>query len=245
MKSSSSSVSRARPLLGTLVEIRISADCADPAVAIGEAFSTVERVHQLMSAQDPESDVSRINRAADATALRIDPWTSQVLARAKAIHAATEGLFDCAVAAQVCAQGSSITLDGIAKGYAVDRAVESLRASGVPWGVVNAGGDLRLFGERAHTVHVRDPRSPGEFLRLGPLCEVAVASSAAYFENSALVDPRRRKICEPVCGVTVIANDCATADALTKPCLLEPNRAHEFARALDAHAMVIRLESRP
>ena len=253
MKSSSSSVSRARPLLGTLVEIRISADSADAPGAIGEAFAAIERVQRLMSAHDPDSDVSHMNRAVDATSLRVDPWTKEVLEKAQAIHAATEGLFDCAVATALIALGRlpchangsrSITLDGIAKGYAVDRAVWSLRASSVPWGVVNAGGDLCLFGERAETVHVRDPRSPGQFIRLGPLCEVAVASSAAYFDSSPLVDPRSGKICEPVCGVTVIAKDCATADALTKPCLLDPTRAHEFARAFDAHAMVIGLERR-
>ncbi|PYM17175.1 MAG: hypothetical protein DMD81_10050 [Candidatus Rokuibacteriota bacterium] len=48
-----------------------------------------------------------------------------------------------------------IDLGGIAKGYAVDRAVELLRASGVPQGCVNAGGDLRVFGPAAERVRLR------------------------------------------------------------------------------------------
>jgi thiamine biosynthesis lipoprotein ApbE len=39
--------------------------------------------------------------------------------------------------------------------------------------------------------------------------------------------------------VTIIASDCTTADALTKPCLLEPARAGELANRCKARAIVI------
>ena len=132
-----------------------------------------------------------------------------------------------------------ITLDGIAKGYAVDRAVEALRTAGVTAGVVNAGGDLRVFGEQFEPVHVRHPASPGKLLHIGHVREAAVASSAAYF-SASVVDPRTMKCVTPACGVTVIAADCVTADALTKPCLLEPDRASAIAARFDAQAMVMR-----
>jgi thiamine biosynthesis lipoprotein ApbE len=39
-----------------------------------------------------------------------------------------------------------VDLGGIAKGFAVDRAVKALKCAGLASGVVNAGGDLRVFG---------------------------------------------------------------------------------------------------
>jgi thiamine biosynthesis lipoprotein len=272
MKSPSASVSRARPLLGTLVEIRVAHSGRDTAGAMASAFAAIARVHRLMSAQEPDSDVSRINRMTPGLPIRVDPWTYEVLGRAKTIHARTAGLFDCAVAAPLMALGYlprhgaepagkrdgnlddldllaegavalrrplALTLDGIAKGYAVDRAVESLRGAGVEAGVVNAGGDLRLFGDHVEAVHVRDPRARGAFIRIDGVREAAVASSASYFGNSPLVDPRTGQVLNTPCSVTVVASDCTTADALTKPCLLAPARAAEMAGVFGAHAMVI------
>jgi thiamine biosynthesis lipoprotein len=46
-----------------------------------------------------------------------------------------------------------IDLGGIAKGFAVDRAVAALQERGIPSGLVNAGGDLKVFGANAHTIH--------------------------------------------------------------------------------------------
>jgi thiamine biosynthesis lipoprotein len=275
MKSPSSSASRARPLLGTLVEIRLAAGSRAAAEAFAAAFSAIERVQRLMSAHDPHSDVSRINGMTPGRPVTVDPWTYELLHRAKAIHAASAGLFDCAVAPALMALGYlpghgreffaandatladlellpgsavdarrplALTLDGIAKGYAVDRAVESLRGAGIAAGVVNAGGDLRLFGDRAEAVHVRDPRTAGKFFRIDAVREAAVASSARYFGNSPLVDPRTGEVSGSSCGVTVIADDCTTADALTKPCLLAPERAGEIAETFGAHAIVIGAE---
>src|SRR5205814_212933 len=76
---------------------------------------------------------------------------------------------------------------GIAKGFAVDRAVEALQSAGIPAGVVNAGGDLRLFGEVGEDVYVRPPQCPDRLIYIGQVKNAAVATSAALL----LVDPRR------------------------------------------------------
>ncbi|WP_228527373.1 FAD:protein FMN transferase [Noviherbaspirillum soli] len=55
---------------------------------------------------------------------------------------------------------SWIDLGGIAKGYAVDAAVDALRGCGVRAGCVNAGGDLRAFGDIDWPVLLRDARRP-------------------------------------------------------------------------------------
>jgi len=71
---------RARPLLGTLVEI-VAGGLPEPQLteAINGGFSEVARVHRLMSAHDHRSDVGRLNRLANKTAVRVHPWTWQVL----------------------------------------------------------------------------------------------------------------------------------------------------------------------
>jgi thiamine biosynthesis lipoprotein len=74
---------------------------------------------------------------------------------------------------------------------------------------------------------------------IGDVRNAAVASSACYFGNSPLVDPRTGEVLDTPFGVTVVANDCTTADALTKPCLLAPARARQIAEAFGARAMVI------
>ena len=73
-------VRRARPLLGTLVEI-VAGGLPEPQLteAINGGFSEVARVHRLMSAHDHRSDIGRLNRLAHRTAVRVHPWTWQVL----------------------------------------------------------------------------------------------------------------------------------------------------------------------
>lgn len=137
-----------------------------------------------------------------------------------------------------------IDLGGIAKGHAVDRAAEVLAACGVREGLVNAGGDLRAFGDRDWPIGLRD--ADGEVRLMVPARNCAIASSSnlnsrrrvrgieesphvGYGRNSVLADHR----------VTVIASTCIIADALTKVALadhgLAEQVAHHFgARLLDA-----------
>jgi thiamine biosynthesis lipoprotein len=218
MKATSDSARRARPLLGTLVEIRARGAHAD--AAIERAFRDVERVHRAMSTQESTSDIARLRAGRWAG---LDPWTRRVLERAHEIRVATDGLFEPA-----CCDYS---LDGIAKGFAVDRAIERLLEAGMDSGVVNAGGDLRVFGEGFESLHVRTADDPDRLVFVGEIRDLAVATSASV----GVVDPRGGR-CRTQ-GATVMAADCVTADALTKPCMLEPERAQEFAQRLGARVL--------
>lgn len=110
-----------------------------------------------------------------------------------------------------------IDLGGIAKGYAVDRAIDVLRTHGATHAAVNAGGDLRLFGARTEPV----------FLRIGSgivpaleLADAAIATSARDIQGDAAARPHLHGATRiPVGGdtcVSVIAAHCVIADALTK-----------------------------
>ena len=254
-------VRRARPLLGTFVEIAVAgAPLAETEAALEAAFAAVATVHGLMSFHDEQSDVSRLNRDACAEAVAVHPWTFEVLDIARDLHRRSAGLFDIGVApllqdlgllprrddetrmpsaatrgddavlllperrVRFRDRGVRIDLGGIAKGYAVDRAVEALRRCGITEGVVNAGGDLVVFGPHPHAIHIRDPRRPQR-----PMCEVALrnaalATSGGRFDplssresaNTAVIDPRAGAPVRGVIGATVRAPACVVADALTK-----------------------------
>jgi thiamine biosynthesis lipoprotein len=133
----------------------------------------------------------------------------------------------------------ALDLGGIAKGYAVDRAVTALREAGARAGRVNAGGDLRVFGDqRWMPVRVRDPQRPTVAVALFDVRDAAVATSADYFAGGSgvLVDPRSRCSRPFASSITVVAPTCAMADALTKIVALSPARAPALLARHGAHA---------
>jgi len=219
-------IARARPLLGTIVSIR--ADGTER--ALREAFEAVERVEALMSGRRAASDVSAIGREAHRRPVRVHPWTARVLACARAVSRASGGAFDVTLRRNracyrdlVLLPGGrvrarrrvQIDLGGVAKGFAVDRAVEALRRAGARSGCVNAGGDLRVFGEGRQPVRVRLPSRPQTSALLGLARERAFATSAAYFQDEGL-DARDGSPLFAGASITISAGTCMVADALTK-----------------------------
>ncbi len=240
--------SRARPLLGTFVEIRASGSARTIEASVDAAYRAIERVHCLMSVHDPASELSRLNGTAHRSALAVHPWTFTVLRRARMLFQSTGGAFDPAFGthAPSCsrrptfgdvallpgrlvrfARPLALDLGGIAKGFAVDRAIACLRRVGMSEAIVNAGGDLAVFGPEPSLIHVRHPADPGVLLPLGTLRDGAVATSAGYFRDpaAAIVDPFTASPCAEIFSVSVIAPDCTTADGLTKALVLRGGRA--------------------
>ncbi|MBT8105256.1 MAG: FAD:protein FMN transferase, partial [Woeseiaceae bacterium] len=99
-------------------------------------------------------------------------------------------------------EGVRINLGGIAKGYVVERGFEILRKHGIGQGVVTAGGDSRLLGDRRGRpwlVAIRDPRGEGAAMHL-PLSDEAISTSGdyeRYFEEDGV---RYHHIIEPGSG---------------------------------------------
>ncbi|GAB6196009.1 FAD:protein FMN transferase [Lysobacter xanthus] len=133
-----------------------------------------------------------------------------------------------------------IDLGGIAKGYAVDRAVDAARRAGATGGVVNAGGDLRVFGDMPETFAVRDPRDPAASLALATVRDAAIATSGGYFsargDDTVLVDMPRGARVARVASVSVCAPRAIWADALTKVAAADEAAATPLLRQLHAHA---------
>ncbi len=97
---------RARPLLGTFVEIRAQAESDAVARAgLTRAFVAVARVQAEMSFHDETSEISRLNRDAFRMPVRVHDWTWQVLAVAQEYALLSGGAFDITIAPLLCRWG--------------------------------------------------------------------------------------------------------------------------------------------
>lgn len=234
---------RARPLLGTLVEIGVP-DQAVGAEAVQAAFDAVLRVQACMSRFEPGSDVVRFARLPMGGELTVAAETAEVLQAAQALQQASGGLFDItqgrAPEGWHCegrrlrkhAALAAFDLGGIAKGYAVDRAVQALQHAGCVAGWVNAGGDLRAFGPVQVPVLLRDEHLGGvrPFAELG---DGALATSyfGAASRNLAWASGRAVRA-----HVSVAAPCCLWADALTKVVAVSGDACHSVLAVYGACA---------
>jgi thiamine biosynthesis lipoprotein len=145
-------------------------------------------------------------------------------------------------------EGMEITLGGIAKGYAVDRAIEVLKESGVERALVDIGGDIRGFGPKAWRIAIQHPRHGYEWLEVIDLKNSAVATSGDYRRFFLLGERRVHHILNPQTGqpadtvmsVTVIAVNCLDADALTTAVfVLGPERGKELLNSLEVAGLIV------
>ena len=137
---------------------------------------------------------------------------------------------------QFTRQGMGLTLDGIAKGYIVDRAADVLKEQNIGNYLINAGGDIRTAGKREDRqpwkVAVQDPSKSGEFPDIIRLSNRAVATSGGYeiyfdprMEFHHIVDSATGKSPRMNSSVSVVAPTAMTADALATTLFLKPLEA--------------------
>ncbi len=114
-----------------------------------------------------------------------------------------------------------LNFSSIAKGYAVDKAIEVLGKYGITDALVNAGGDVKTIGYN-WTVGIQHPRNPkGLIAKIKP-DGLAVGTSGDYEKFFTVNGKRYNHLLNPKTGypsdslmsVTVLCKDCTTADAL-------------------------------
>ena len=254
------STRRLRVALGTWVAIQAKAarPPRGPATtagaveqaAIEAAYAAIGRVEQAMHPHRHGSDLGRINAAPLHVPIEIEPDTWRVLKLARRLHEVTGGVFDPCLPTRagslqdvelgpgpllVCHAPVEIDLGGIAKGYAIDRAVAELIEHGCCAGLVNAGGDLRVFGEREEAILLRQPDT--SFRQLTLKSSALAVSDIDATERPAEHQGYYNRKGQPTSRryAAVIAKDAATADGLTKCVLLcEPDHAARALHELEA-----------
>jgi thiamine biosynthesis lipoprotein len=236
-----STVKRLRISLGTLVAVEATSTSAGAAeAAVEAAFAALRQIGQRLHPQSPDSDLARINNAPLQTCIAVHSSTCDLLNLARRLNTLTGGVFDPCLPSRAgrlqdievstgqlfCRAPVALDFGGFAKGYAVDCAIEALRSHGCTTGLVNAGGDLRVFGARTEPLFLRGPAAE---LRRIELADAAVAVSdpdsprrpaehQGYYIRSRREPPPRRY-------AAVVAKEAVVADALTKCVLLCPRPA--------------------
>ncbi|MCL0104550.1 FAD:protein FMN transferase [Dehalococcoidia bacterium] len=145
-------------------------------------------------------------------------------------------------------EGMAITLGGIAKGYAVDRASEVLQESGIERALVDIGGDIRGFGPESWRIAIQHPRDEYGWLEVIDLKNAAVATSGDYRRFFLLgerrvhhiLDPRTGQPADAVMSVTIVAENCLDADALTTLVfVLGPEKGKELLDSLEVAGLIV------
>ncbi len=249
---------RMRLGLGTWVVIEATSRSASCALrGLEAAFGRIRHVQERMHPEREGSDLRRLRDAPAGTAVPIDPATWTVLRFAQRLFELSGGVFDPCLpraAGRLCdlelsshplkawARAHaplSIDCGGIAKGYAVDCALDALRAAGCFGGLVNAGGDLRVYGPDLRTLLLRRP--DGSYMPC-ELREAALAVSDLDATNRPAEHRgyyvRESRVGGPKRFAAVRAPVAMVADALTKCVVLcPPAVAQALMRELSAEIL--------
>jgi thiamine biosynthesis lipoprotein len=152
--------------------------------------------------------------------------------------------------------GMEIDLGGIAKGYIIDRAVASLKEVGLRSGIVEAGGDLRIWGRHPHRdvwkIGIKHPRKEGNDL-IGVIQTKAISIATSgdyerYFMQDGkryhhLIDPRTGYPATGCVSVTILTENAILADAYaTAVFIMGPEQGMKFIERTDGMEGVIIFE---
>jgi thiamine biosynthesis lipoprotein len=140
-----------------------------------------------------------------------------------------------------------LDLGGISKGYAVDKAIESLARNNITEAVINAGGDMRVLGESAEDIYIKHPVNLNELIHIGRLSNGAIATSGIYYSKetsfhqnqSALVIPCTDQSVLSTQSYSVVAKSCMVADGLTKALAIHQDVNAQYLNKYDAIGMIL------
>jgi thiamine biosynthesis lipoprotein len=147
--------------------------------------------------------------------------------------------------------GMRIDLGGIAKGYAVDRAIAILQHCGIQHALVSAGGDTRILGDRhgrSWMIGIQHPRDKTAVALRIPLTDSAMSTSGDYERFFIAGKERIHHIINPETGrsakkswsATVIGPDTTTTDALsTTIFILGATKGIELINTMDGVDAII------
>jgi thiamine biosynthesis lipoprotein len=134
---------------------------------------------------------------------------------------------------QFAVEGMKLDLGGIAKGYAIDKAIQAIQQVGALGAMVDVGGDIRVFGKpprnkRYWSIGLQDPQDtsdtilPGSYLLVLKVKDAAVTTSGDYRrfvtiqgqKHSHIIDAATGQSARDMSSVTIITDTALKADAL-------------------------------
>ncbi|MHC4665676.1 MAG: FAD:protein FMN transferase [Planctomycetota bacterium] len=266
---------RYRAVMGTLA--RVVAVAEDSSIAdstVEAAFAELRNVDEVMSDYKGDSEISRVNRDANKSPVKVSSPTFKVLQKAIYFSELSDGAFDVTVGPLVdlwrqaaeansaptepelqqarskvgyekllldanemsvrfAVDGMRLDLGGIAKGYAIDKAIEAMHKGGALGGMVDIGGDIRCFGvptkgKTNWLIGLQDPNKAQDWLATGEtslvlkLRDDAIATSGDYRrfvlidgqKYSHIVNMKTGRGSKALSSVTIICKSAIDVDAL-------------------------------
>ncbi|MHC4497815.1 MAG: FAD:protein FMN transferase [Planctomycetota bacterium] len=264
-----------RAVMGTFARVVVVAKDSSTANGVVEAaFAELQNVDEVMSDYKSDSEISRVNRDAHKSPVKVSKATFEVLQKAIYFSELSDGAFDVTVGPLVdlwrspaeansvpteaelqqarskvgyekllldaneisvrfAVDGMRLDLGGIAKGYAIDKAIEAMRKEGALGGMVDIGGDIRCFGVptkgKTHwLIGLQDPNKAQDWLATGEtslvlkLRDDAIATSGDYRrfvlidsqKYSHILDTKTGRGSKGLSSVTIICKSAIDADAL-------------------------------
>jgi thiamine biosynthesis lipoprotein len=222
-----------------------------PVEVLEELFALLEEALKFKDLTSGKFDIS-LGKLVDLWGFGSEEETPRVPAMEEIARllAGREIILDRAKRTVKLGPNAELDLGGIAKGYAVDRAIQVLKDYGVKAALVDAGGDIRILGSRpgkffSHRpfrIAIQHPRAETKILGIIKLeGDRAIATSGDYERYFVQDGVRYHHILDPATGrpaqgcssVTIIAPTALEADALaTGIFVLGPERGMELIERL-------------
>ena len=211
-----------REITGTAARIiAVARNDRKAKLAVKASFDELARINGIIS-----EDINKVNREAFAGPVKVSPELFEILQISIDYCKLSGGAFDIAVAdsnshggyeklildtnkktVRFAAEGLCLDLGDIAKGYAVDRAVEIMKRKGAIGGLLDAAGVVRCFGR---------PAGGGSwFVRMPAFSEQRSADSADNNEAGMVLKLKDMAAAMKPGGVTIIAPKAVVADILS------------------------------
>jgi thiamine biosynthesis lipoprotein len=260
--------SPSREVMGTFARsMAVAVDKKTAKAANKAAFARLVEINEMMSDYISDSELSRVNREAFASAFTVSDELFEVLSKAVEYSRMSGGAFDVTIGPVVdlwhraevdkvkptdeqiaaakakvgyeklivdaekktvrfAVDGMRLDLGGIAKGYAIDKAIEAMKAAGAASGMVDVGGDIRCFGKPEKkdkwAIGLQDPEGNEKLLMVIELGDNAIATSGDYQrfvildgeKFSHIMTPKKGTSTKGLTSVTVIAATAIDTDAL-------------------------------
>ena len=262
-------ITRMKPMLGTFIEIGLLEN-GNSNSQFEIAFKAIEQIGQQMSFHNPNSALSLLNKSQGrwislpretvevlGLAKKLGQESNELFNCTVGGHLVKNNKLPNHFTHHFALAGQAshiqikrnqvrllepilITLDGIAKGYAVDFAIEKLKTNGVDSAWINAGGDIRVIGKVTLPIHQRNIEQTNVFNPKDILINLkncALASSQISRKNavdipSHIVNNLGVQAEDGL--ISVSAEKAWLADGLTKVLALlpeskRPQMAHRFS----------------
>ena len=154
---------------------------------------------------------------------------------------------------QISSKNSHIWLDygGVAKGYAIDKAINILKKHGIKNAIVNAGGDLRSIGSKGDKnwkVAIRKPNSKDIVAVISVQGDESIFTSGNYerykqFDGKRyahIIDPKTGTGVSQIVSATVIAENGTKADAAATAMIVAGEKNwHKLAQSMQLNQVLL------